>query len=1425
MSLLSPANRPLLLGGAPKRRLIRRPDFRHLVTPRLSGEVLGASEVDYDDLVILRSWRAFEPDRPAEVRYFMFEVAQRNPGESAPWVGFKAVRFARLSRVPRWLRQQGAGVGRPAFTQMQYVLSALREQGVLFVQLVTKTPDTPLIFAYGVQALGPTPEYAQAAADGAYASLCGLLDGTFQQIEYESITTEEGERIARQQATWNEVAVARGRPVLNTQAIGAAAILDGNRTDIEQSHNQMEAFIRGMSETRKGFMLTLVSVPLAVDDMTLAVANIASHLSVVRSETRGMRSFTAGVALPLMVGNNNAATEGDTHTRTDSSGTGTSDSSSLSTADSETYSVADGVSSSTAYGESQSTSLGTSESLSDGVSASDTTGESLTDTTGTSDSVSEGTSESLAEGTSSSTSASSTTGTTDTVGGSVSNSGTVSSSTSESSSSTAGSSSSSGWSSGSSSGASLVNTDSSSSGTNVTGGILGFGGGASSGEGSGVSMGVVATDSWGASGGSSSMASSTTGSSTSSGVSLTNTNTLSASSATSNSTTQGTTEGTSLTSTSGTSLTNTAGTSASSAVGSSTSATQGTTQTATQGTSATATQGTSLTNTQGTSSTTTQGTGTTVTTGSTSGTSTNQAVADAYAVALSRQAGSSGSLGVVPSFGVTVSKETLDAGKQLVGDILEETMRRYVDGAEGGAYLYQMFLVTEDRDTLLAGAALLKSSFWGPGTETHRLSQPFHTLTEFVPAASDGDDGAAERERLRVHAAAFSSYRRREPTMEIIEPFAYSSYVTCGELATFARPPVAESLGLLAVHDSSPVLAMPGDRNDREITLGRIFNGERGVPSHMNFGLDANEMTHTLITGVTGSGKTTTLMRLLSELVRVERTVVDPGGGMSLPKRLNVGASVLALDWMRNMRHLGSLVEPVRVDPATGERTGRFQFFSVRDPQLGAFRWNPLAVPGEMDPVEWLNATADNMVASWNLGEFGRALIAEYIDRLYGANRLEPFVLRPERRDEMGNLVRSAITLEPLDPASLPADAFGTDASSGEVVANVYSYAPLSRLVGVEHLAVLVASAMEEAATVEGGRQGTSLRDRLQSLWRRVSYFAPQGQLASLISCDASLAERSCLTIDDLVDPDAGLVSVIETDGLDMANRRFILGSVMLALYRSGLLRGEGCFNHGGRGPGLFVVLEEAHELFGEQGADDDRFSASTRTALYESLHRRIRALGAVLIDVVQNPGDVPEAVTSNTSTVLVHRTYAEADRKRVFSLLNWSNILGQQLREYRYLGEMPVGQCIARLHARHSFLESAPVLFVTEPAAFGRVTDAHLSAWAAARGATAPPPPPPPPPNPFAAPHPPPTAPPSPGPSTAFLGADPSVAGPAPESPPPPPPSPGSPATAVAAPAEVPPAEAEAAGDIGDDLAVGGGFGADEFADDAFADDDEFGF
>lgn len=1304
--LFTPAHKPLT-NPVSGQRTLRRPDMRHLIRPRLSAAPLG-DEIEWDELVVHRSYRSYEPDESGKVRYFMYELSQKNPGEAEYTYFWKAVRFIRLTRVPRYLRQAG-GQGGPGlvFDQQRDLLAALREQQVLFVNMIAKSPDLPLVFAYGVQAVGKTPDEAQYNADLSYAVLGAQLDGTYQQLEYQALSVQEGELLARYQSQWDQLAMARGRPLPTGGSLGGAAMLDGNRTDVESTNNQLESFIRGLGD--RSFMLSLVTVPVSPAEITLAWRNMAAKLSEVRSDQQGARSVQAGVALPLGLGATMGDSYGNTHSLGQTIGSGTSEGASQTIADSVTRT--DTVGESTAV----------TDSMSQTASTSYTQGSSLSRTDTVTDSVSIGYTQGVGQ----------------TVSSSVTDSATLSAGFSQSASVTAGESMSAGqtagasWNSGvsdsfsasvaqmqgwsQSNAESLTQTltnsfgmgDSSSSnwsaseGNDLRGGIPGIGGSLSAGSSQGASDGqsssfglsnALAGGSTLTNGVSASMSdtlsrgltlSETFGGSLSNSLTQTASvaQTMTASESLSQSIGRSNTLGTSFTANE--SITQTAGRSVGTGI------TQGVSESVTQGQSVT--QGRSLT--QGASTSVAEGVGRTVSDSTSAGISQNKSLADAYMVAMSRTAQQTGSLGVVPTFGVAVTRQTFDESKRVIGDVLEAQMNRYVEGVEGGAYLYQMFLTCPDEETLAGASGLLRSAFWGPGDSTGRLPQPFHTV---MPR------DAEEKKRLIEHARAFTSYRHREPNVELVEPFWYSTYTTLGELAAFCHPPTAEASGLLAVHDSMPVMAMPSDRGSRDMYIGRVVNGERARVSELRFGINLSEITHTLVAGSTGSGKTTTLMRMLTEASRVSRSIIerDPTNPALVRKR-EAHASILAFDWMPQMRRLASVVEPER-----------FRFYSIRRPELGEFRFNLLALPDvTMNPSEWLSAQADNFVAAMNLGEYGRSLIAELLGDLYSANRLEPFVLRPAVIADDGTEVRRAVVLDPVSEDTLPEGSVATD-SYGRRYANVYTCPALSRLVDISHLATLVVARIEQlgADTKLRSMVGSEAANRLQSLWRRMQYYTPDQPLGRMLSCDASLEEPTTLGVRDLVDPDLGLVSVVEADGLGIADRRLILGSVMLAVFRYGLHHGSGVFDHKGKGPGCFVVLEEAHELLGEGSAGEDSFSVQTRTELWESMFRRSRALGMRLIAVAQNPGQLPEAVTSNTSTVLLHRLYAKADRDRAFSLLNWNNQVAQQQREYRYLGEMPAGYCIARLDAKESFLESAPIHVKTDDPGLPDMDDESLA-------------------------------------------------------------------------------------------------------------------
>ena len=252
----------------PRGRVLHRPDGRGLVVPRLSGEPLG-DEVDYDDLRIHHSWRVYEPDRPDEVRYLMYQLSQRDLG-SPVWAGyFKAVRFLRVTRVPRYLRQVNTSASGTVFDHQRKLLAGLREQDVVFLNLIANGPDTPMIFAYGVQAIGNTPEQAQTLADRSYSVLRALLDGVYQQLEYQPLRVDEAEALVRYQSQWRQIAMARGRPKPLGADGGVDSWLDGNRTDVENTQNMLETFIRGMSD--RNFLLSLVTVPISPAEMSPGV--------------------------------------------------------------------------------------------------------------------------------------------------------------------------------------------------------------------------------------------------------------------------------------------------------------------------------------------------------------------------------------------------------------------------------------------------------------------------------------------------------------------------------------------------------------------------------------------------------------------------------------------------------------------------------------------------------------------------------------------------------------------------------------------------------------------------------------------------------------------------------------------------------------------------------------------------------------------------------------------------------------------------------------------------------------------------------------------------------------------------------------------------------------------------------------------------
>ena len=1296
------------------RQVLRRPDLRGMARDLGDRSTL-PGEVDYDDLTILRTWREYDAHDAGAVRHFVYELSQRDVGEKEATSFFKAVRFLRITRVPRYLRQVASASPDHVYEQHRDVLVALRERGALYLNLIFRADASATVFAYGVQAVGATAEEAKAAADESFEVLVSQIEGNYVQIEHQPLNTDEAEALVRYQREWRHIAMARGRPLPNGISAGAAAaLLDGNRTDPESSANQLEAFLRGMGH--RNYMMTLVTVPVSPTSMVVAWRNLTKKLSSLRSDMQGSRSFSASVAMPLAMG----SMLGDTHNDAHTVGTNTA------------HTVTDGVNHSVADGTSHTHTVGSSTSLVDTRGSSHTGTHTATDGTGTSQShaaaygSSTGTTDTTSSshaatsgqtltssethGTDESVSSSRTVGTTHTSGSNWSNtSGTTDTATSS-------------WTSGGShaeaTGRSqsfgLTGGSSDSAGTSegrASNHSLGFDVGTghptlSQSDSSGYNQARGSSDSATTSvGGSHSIADVSNWSAASTAATAhSNSSSVggSTSLATSDSSTSGTTYGTSHSV--GTSTANTASATTTSGSSHATSLGSNQTDTATAGSSASSStahasaDGTSVSRATGTgtSDASASGTSQTSTAGTSQSTGDTRGASDAWMIGMSRSASQTASLGVVPALGIVTTKQTFDEAKRFLANFVEAQVRRYEDGVNAGGFLYQLFIVTPDRETLAAASGLAKSAFWGPNSNGAQLPQPFHIVN-----VTDPD----EAERLLLHNAAFTQYRAREHRVELIEPHRYSTYLTPGEGSALSHPPIAEQVGILAVHDSMPVFAAPSDRRDRDVMLGSLVWGERGKVVPVGWGFDLDEVKHMLIAGTTGSGKTTSLMKICSELIATEKDLVapDPDDPTVLVHR-KARASVLFLDWMTNGRELASVAGP-----------GRFQLFSLARPELGEFRFNALALPDPgVSPVEWAGTIADMFMTAYSLGEFGRSIVFELIHELYSANRLVDVELRPAVVDDDGRLRRPAHILPAVDRASIPSS--GIVVHEGQEVANVYSHPQLSRLVDMTDVAVMLLARIEQAATPQGRNlYGSEFANRAQSVWRRMMAFAPGGPLAEMFAADPALDVRETLVVPELVDVDRGLVTVVEADGLDLVNRKFVLGALVMSVWRYGQFHGDGSLNNGGHGPGTWVILEEAQELIGKQ-PDDDAQTHSTRTALWESQARRARALGMHYVFCAQDPSRLPDDILSNAGTVLCHRVTTEAAKRTIAALMNWQQAIGQHYREIRYLGELPTGYFVGRLEPKDHFLQAAPVHVYTEPVELPTVTNAALERLAVRR-------------------------------------------------------------------------------------------------------------
>lgn len=341
-----------------------------------------------------------------------------------------------------------------------------------------------------------------------------------------------------------------------------------------------------------------------------------------------------------------------------------------------------------------------------------------------------------------------------------------------------------------------------------------------------------------------------------------------------------------------------------------------------------------------------------------------------YSQQMSALSAMSSSISIIPAISYRESWDIYHEDRASVAKILSAFRDRLMGALQEGGHFSEVFMMTENVQDKHRAKAVLKSAFWG--------------LDAFPTPIQVEEPDREESDHLLEHARVYSPCRKKNKKLTAIEPYRYSTFLTSNEMASYCHLPRAEAPGLSVSLEMMPRFRMPlPGKIEKGYYLGNIINTERLEHTSIPYVIPPNRLGHCLISGLSGSGKTTAALRLAYEMV-------------TKPPHMKV----LVLDWKRSYRSLYScLGEKVKV-------------YSLSRTDLNPLGFNPCAVPKKVDPFIWLNTIAECFSLGMGLGVRAYSIIWEHLDMLY---RKHEVYAHPERSREIDMTDLQKKVMESID--------------------------------------------------------------------------------------------------------------------------------------------------------------------------------------------------------------------------------------------------------------------------------------------------------------------------------------------------------------------------------------------------------------------------
>lgn len=319
-------------------------------------------------------------------------------------------------------------------------------------------------------------------------------------------------------------------------------------------------------------------------------------------------------------------------------------------------------------------------------------------------------------------------------------------------------------------------------------------------------------------------------------------------------------------------------------------------------------------------------------------TSETEALALANGLSKTQSLGSSSSMALGPSIGYSKSSQWYDENKANIVEILDEQRNRLMSAIKQGAFYVDIYILTPDESAKKAAAVLATGAFYG---------DVFPSPVQIV------EPDPVWAEHLMSHASVFSACTAVEDSTDLMEGYKFSTILLPEEISAYSHPPRFEGGDMTTIFEAIPYFRLPG-KMEGNAFLGYCISTETGLVTKIEYMLSKKVLMHTLIVGSSGSGKTVTSLRFISELVN------------------NMGLGATILDWKDDWR---SLMYVIPED--------KFHFYSLGTTPVNRLNFNPLAIPNGVDVDLWIDSVVESFVLGFGLGQRGYEIMWRNLGRLY----------------------------------------------------------------------------------------------------------------------------------------------------------------------------------------------------------------------------------------------------------------------------------------------------------------------------------------------------------------------------------------------------------------------------------------------------------